>query len=592
MKLMPTATPRPRAIVGGLTSLFLSFLACSGRADAAIIHSGVLDELLLMDDFDVLYVDLDDDGNTDFQLEAFRNNDFEDEYPTKIDFYSDQPGTSYAYQATPYVSESQMARLTAGNTIGAATLMSFDNFAELYDSYQFPAGERQFYTEWKDGMTGYIGFSFIASTTGERHYGWAELAIDTSGDEARLVQWAWESTPLTTILAGDAGEGPPPPPGFPVDDLSLQFELARTDGADGMRWLAFPYLRTNDGEWTEPITVSSPNESFRGFINDPEGVTSSSVNFNSLASLRDAMTGTWTIRARIGGAEAVLTFPVEASGLSASVYPEFGVTSPLRDQTVGGPEFAATWTAPTTGTWPNLRLSLANVIRGDGPFPKYTSIVNTSLDATATQYSQTLDYGEKRLTVAYSNPSVAVPGLVVGDLAGAPPVAWSVTPTTVRGTYEAFFFVGDGGTTRFRDWADDFFTPEEMANPAVSGPFGSAMGDGLANVVKYAFGFASPATYESTRLPQLGKTVPVEPSDPVFATLIFTVRDDDSRLNWRVEVSDNATNWNFNGDPSGVSHTAIQTIPNGDGTTTVTARALRPLGGAPVFMRVAVGYDD
>ena len=60
-----------------------------------------------------------------------------------------------------------------------------------------------------------------------------------------------------------------------------------------------------------------------------------------------------------------------------------------------------------------------------------------------------------------------------------------------------------GFPTSFNDWQQQFFTPEDLANPAVSGDTADPLGDGTCNLLKYAFGF-SPGFDASGQQPATG----------------------------------------------------------------------------------------
>lgn len=64
---------------------------------------------------------------------------------------------------------------------------------------------------WLDMEPGFLGFSFL-STTGERHYGWAEVEIDNADDPGFgsliLTRIAYETVAGVPIAAGDTGADP------------------------------------------------------------------------------------------------------------------------------------------------------------------------------------------------------------------------------------------------------------------------------------------------------------------------------------------------------------------------------------------------
>lgn len=55
------------------------------------------------------------------------------------------------------------------------------------------------------GSPGFMGFQF--DRAGNTHFGWAEVTVTANGDPGTIdvLQWAWEDTPNTSILAGATG---------------------------------------------------------------------------------------------------------------------------------------------------------------------------------------------------------------------------------------------------------------------------------------------------------------------------------------------------------------------------------------------------
>ena len=127
---------------------------------------------------------------------------------------------------------------------------------------------------------------------------------------------------------------------------------------------------------------------------------------------------------------------------------------------------------------------------------------------------------------------------------------------------------------QFAGWRYTFFTPAQLADPLVSGPLGSAAGDGIANQLRYALGWN-----------------PTEPTSALLTAsldggqLAATYRRRKNLLDVQFvpEVSRDARSWgellNFS--------TAI--VDEGDGTETVTLRDLTPpVPQEPRFVRLRV----
>lgn len=138
-----------------------------------------------------------------------------------------------------------------------------------------------------------------------------------------------------------------------------------------------------------------------------------------------------------------------------------------------------------------------------------------------------------------------------------------------------------GFPTSFNDWQRQFFTPEGLADPAISGDAADPLGDGMCNLLKYAFGFA-PGFEASAQQPaaQL-QTVDSER----YLTLSFRRLLASTDLSYTVEVADTPADDQWV--PGGV--VVGTTFDNGDGTETVTYRDDQPaVTAAQRFMRLSI----
>ncbi len=125
----------------------------------------------------------------------------------------------------------------------------------------------------------------------------------------------------------------------------------------------------------------------------------------------------------------------------------------------------------------------------------------------------------------------------------------------------------------YADWVALQFTPEEAANEAVSGPFASAGGDGLPNLVKYAFGLNPKVPAPMEELPELV-------ADAEGLTLSFNRLKNGADVTYIIEFSTNLTDW----EPANTQETGVD--DRGD-VERVTVRATGLPGGLPGgFLRV------
>jgi len=592
---LPAAIPAPTYLGRNLLAATLVAVAAAiaplkAEPPSSIISSGIINSPLSLEYSDEVFLDFDYDAQTDIVIASSRwSSDEEDEdqeIETSIEIYplfGDPSKFRFAYQLEPWIDEWAVGKLPQGAKIGPETALDDDGSGLIYRAYEDEYGV-SFETEWTRGSSGFLGFSFVPSASGLTHYGWVEIEIAPSGESALIRQWAWNSTPETAILAGDSGEGVPPPPDFPLAQIGLQMEIFRIERATGDEWIVFPRLTTTDPTETGQISLQSPGGHFKGYLAHPEGTIASSFNLRSFAALSDALHGTWTLTATVGSASTSLSFPVDVSGISESSFPSFVVNAPAYDAEVEAATFSANWSPPQVGSWDSLRLLISTVDRS-GSFPSYSTDVNTLLDPAATTFSQALTVSEKRMLLTYTDHSSGLPGLVVGspvDQFEEPTdLDWQFDPVILTTRSEIFFHAVDSTSspdTGFAGWAGGHFSPEQLDDPAVSGAFATPANDGVTNLEKYALGMASPFAFEPAKLPRL---------DPGF---VFDIINDDVDLTWRIEVSHDLQTWRHNGDGAGGPYLAIDTADNGDGTSRVTAGVIPPAGDGPVFLRLRLFY--
>ncbi len=85
------------------------------------------------------------------------------------------------------------------------------------------------------------------------------------------------------------------------------------------------------------------------------------------------------------------------------------------------------------------------------------------------------------------------PELDTGVIATSPPGDYPITVTTGTLSADNYHFTTSGGTLTVRkrtvgDWNQEHFTPEELLDADLSGPFADADSDGAVNLVEFAFG--------------------------------------------------------------------------------------------------------
>lgn len=592
-------SPRPvftaAAAAAGVAAVFVfahPAAAEPGRSatSSSIVYSGPLALELHAPSFDYAEFDFDGDGSPDAYLDSYRWEDGFGDFNNTFEIYSADGRFDYVYRTTPWPEEWLVRRLFAGEVIDDARDFAANTTGAIYDTNLAD-------TLWREGQRGFIGFRF--RPFGEPtvyHYGWIDVEVSTDGEILTVHGWAYQGTAGEAIAAGDTGGGVGPPE-ITISDLRLHFELIRGVTDSGTTWILFPFLDTTDPAWSLPVTVLSPTESFQGFLNHPEGITASSFVSNSFALVTQRMTGTWTLRFELPGGQAVsYSFAVDANSMSSAETFVLDIVKPTEGNTYASAGFSLQWNLPETGTWQFIQAVVASVDRS-GSFPVFNTVLNQFFltDVTSIVPDPPLPFGEMRLRLTVRNDAATFPGLTVGspvDAASEPaPFAWSVGAHSATSRRDVFFFLNEGGPglTPFQAWQAANFTPAQLADPAVSGPFASPAGDGLTNLEKFAFGLGAFA-FDAAKLPRPGLTVPANPGDPVFGTLSFTIATDDPDLTFRPELSHDLVLWRYNGDGQGGPVFGIESTPNGAGGIDVVATTTEPFSLGALLMRLRLFY--
>jgi hypothetical protein len=135
----------------------------------------------------------------------------------------------------------------------------------------------------------------------------------------------------------------------------------------------------------------------------------------------------------------------------------------------------------------------------------------------------------------------------------------------------------------YEDWRAFYFTPAQLANPAVSGDGADASGDGIANIVKYAFNL-NPLVVNHPSLPR-GQIENFGGSN--YLDVTFLQRNPPAGVQYIPQVSSNLTTW----DSSPSNFTQVSSIPDADGISQVTLR-LQPAIGVSLLQRfVRIGIS-
>lgn len=136
----------------------------------------------------------------------------------------------------------------------------------------------------------------------------------------------------------------------------------------------------------------------------------------------------------------------------------------------------------------------------------------------------------------------------------------------------------------FAGWAAAFFTPAELANPAVSGPLADYNGDGVANLIHYALG-VPPGAPMAGRLPVAKVQTLASPAGTYLTLSIRRPKPAPGKIAYGVDESAGLGTWTA----LDLGTNTVATTDNGDGTETVVVRAGTPVGAsARQFLRLSV----
>ena len=135
--------------------------------------------------------------------------------------------------------------------------------------------------------------------------------------------------------------------------------------------------------------------------------------------------------------------------------------------------------------------------------------------------------------------------------------------------------------TSYNGWQEQYFTSQQINDPAISGDQAAPLGDGMCNLLKYAFGIA-PNVLASNWQPFVRvQTVGALP----YLTLSFRRVPANDDLTYLVEAADSLDDGAWSADPVLVGNP----VDNGDATETDVYRDVVPLTAGPRrFMRLRV----
>ncbi len=132
----------------------------------------------------------------------------------------------------------------------------------------------------------------------------------------------------------------------------------------------------------------------------------------------------------------------------------------------------------------------------------------------------------------------------------------------------------------FDAWSESYFTSTELEDPEISGRSADPDGDGIINLMEYAFG-GDPWQSNSATLPTQER---IADGDEVFQEITF-YRLDTGDLIYRVQASDDLQSW------SEIWVSTDHPFQGSGSSTMETVRDPSPVNGGPRFLRVQVSEN-
>lgn len=142
----------------------------------------------------------------------------------------------------------------------------------------------------------------------------------------------------------------------------------------------------------------------------------------------------------------------------------------------------------------------------------------------------------------------------------------------------SYTFAGGGP---YEDWRAQYFTAAELADPAISGDDADPDGDGIPNLVEFAFNL-NPRVASRSNLPRA--FIDTE-GGQTYLYIQYIERNSPAGVQYVLQSSSDLISWDSN--PG--NFTQVDSSDNGDGTSWITARLQTPLlNSARMFVRVAI----
>jgi hypothetical protein len=301
-----------------------------------------------------------------------------------------------------------------------------------------------------------------------------------------------------------------------------------------------------------------------------DGVASSNTHVNSIA-------------------QPVYVRVSESAGIFSGFYSTDGSTWTQ----VGGAQLVSLGSSPLVGL---VECAANNSLTETGVFDSFavTPAASNVGPSVAVQSNFTVNATSTSLTGSASDdglPTGSTLTTLWSQVSGPGTVTFnnpaSLTPNataSLNGTYDLRLSATDGQVTTCNDvlvtfsdpfnaWRSTYFTSQQLSNPAISGPTATPAGDGMENLLKYAFGLAPLSPDSGGKFPAGG----VSGSNVTITYFRNTTATD---LTWQVQQSTDLVHWM----PASVSEAILTT----NGNVQTVRDSVATNGAAQLFLRLSI----
>ena len=339
------------------------------------------------------------------------------------------------------------------------------------------------------------------------------------------------------------------------------------------RGLVDGYVKKNTADWGTSVL----NGKFAFGVGTPDTTVSSSAtindgNWHHLAATRDGTSGAMNVYADgtlsgsgTGPTSALTSPPYLRLGCLQTGANFLGGTTDevcLYNRVLGQAEIAALSTTPALPVTVASDTSVSLVWNTPSPYAtgfnvKRSAVPGGPYAAVASVTSTTdTDTGLTNGIPYYYVVSAMDSGVETPNSAPA--------STTPHSTYAS--------------WQALYFNAAQLANPAVSGANGDTNGNGIKNIVAYAFNLSPWVSIVGD--------MPVPQIIDGYLTISYTQRKAPTDVSYAVAVSGDLADWN-----RGTAYTTQTNVTSIDANTErVSVRANSPVSAGAQFMRVEIGY--